>query len=92
MHLLATFCFQLICHRVVSVSGRSSPALLPEHLSLILLLVQPPKWRVSLQQGVLLFSGTKIMSGLFFFFNPTPSFSNNGNGLGFFSFSYLVKT
>lgn len=47
------------------VSGRSSPALLPEHLSLILILVQPPKWRVSLQQGVLLFSGTKIRCSAF---------------------------
>lgn len=47
------------------VSGRSCPALLPEHLSLILILVQPPKWRVSLQQGVLLFSGTKIRCSAF---------------------------
>lgn len=45
--------------------GRSLPVLFPEHLSCQIFFVKPPKWRVLLRKGVLLFSGTCWSTGFY---------------------------
>lgn len=86
---LAAICIQLICYVSLSLfSGRFPPALLPEHLSLKLIFVQPPKWRVSLHQGVLLFSGTKVRypTRIYLLLSRKLTSTNKRKGLGSFFF------